>query len=46
MYYIKGDPDNPKGVEETLLDKYPTASNITRLTFIDASAYYYVNPKN
>lgn len=45
MYYIKGNPDNPKGVEETLLDKYPTASNLTRLTFIDASAYYYVNPK-
>lgn len=45
MYYIKGDPDNPKEVEETLLYKYPTASNKTGLTFIDSSAYYYVNPK-
>ncbi len=45
MYYIKGDPINPKGVEKTLLDKYPTASNNTRLTFVDTSAYYYVNPK-
>lgn len=45
MYYIKGDPEHPKGVEETLLDKYPTASNKTGLTFVDNSAYYYVNPK-
>lgn len=45
MYYIKGDPDHPEEVKETLLEKYPTANNSTGLTFIDASAYYYVNPK-